>query len=163
MAILDQQTVLWDNVALTTGTVVSTNTIDCGTPGATPVSANRDVRDIGVGEPLAMVVFVTVVALIAGTETYEFDIIQSAAAALTTPTILAKAVFATAGAPALAASRLTAGSVVVVPLPGGVQTARYLGGQYIGANSAGISITAAILPLRDVTQQKYYATAIVIQ
>jgi Flp pilus assembly protein CpaB len=159
MAILDQQTVLWDNVALTTS-AYSTNSYDSGVPGATPVSATPDLRDISVGEPLAMVVFVTVAALHVGTETYEFDITQSASStASSSPDTLVQVAFTTTQAGTL----LKAGAVIVVPLPEGSVTKRYISGHYVSANSAGISVTAAILPMRDVTIARYYATAIVIQ
>ena len=159
MAILDQQTVLWDNVALTTS-AYSTNSYDCGTAGATPLSANPDLRDISTGEPLAMVVFVTVAATTSGTQTYEFDIVQGASAtASSSPTTLVQVAFTTTQA----ATLLAAGKVIVVPIPPGSITQRYLAGHFVSANSASVSVTAAILPLKDVTLARYYATAIVIQ
>lgn len=162
--ILDQQTVLWDNVALTTGTVVSTNTYDCGTSGlGGPASASGDAIDPSGGYPLAMIVFVTVAALKVGTETIEFDFIQSANAALTTPTILVSVKFATAGAPQLAMSLLAAGAVIVVPIPAHSITARYVGGQYIGANTSGISITVFLSHETAAQAQRNFPTAIVIK
>ena len=161
MAILDQQTVLWDNVALTTS-AYSTNSYDCGTAGATPLSANSTVnpRDISVGEPLAMIIFVTVAATVSGTQTYQWEVTQSASAtASSSPTTLVEVPFTTTQA----ATILAAGGVVVVPIPPGSITQRYVSGHFTSANSAAISITAAILPLKDVTIQKYYPTAIVIQ
>jgi hypothetical protein len=161
MSILDQQTVLWDNVALTSS-AYSTNSYDCGVPGATPTSATPDLRDISLGNPLAMVIFVTVSAdHTTGDETYEFDIVQGATAtASSSPTVLVKVPFTDAQAIAL----LKAGQVIVVPLPPGSVTQRYLAGYYVGGGTTPtISVTGAILPLRDVTQARYYASAIVIQ
>lgn len=159
MALLDQQTVLWDNVALSSSGY-STNSYDCGAIPSAPVSPNGAALDPSVGEPLAMVIFVTVAATVNGTQTYQWEITESASTTpSSSPTTLVTVAFTTTQA----ATILAAGGVVVIPIPPGSITQRYISGHFTGANTPSISITAAILPMRDVTIQKYYSSAIVVQ
>lgn len=74
--ILDKQNLLSSAQAVT-ASAVSTNTIDLGTA-----------RDIGAGEDVIIFVTVDVAALAAGAATVDFQVISSAAAALTSPTVL---------------------------------------------------------------------------
>ena|ERR1700719_557024 len=156
--ILDQQTVLWDNVALTTS-AYSTNSYDCG---AIPTggSANGQALDISVGNPLAMIIAVTVAATVNGTQTYEFDITQSASAtASSSPDTLVQVAFTTTQASTL----LLAGAIIVVPLPAGSVTKRYVSGHYVSANSASISVTGWLAEETAAQILKYYTSAIVVQ
>ena len=108
--IMDQTLVLWDNVALTTS-AYSTNSYDCG---AIPTggSANGDQPDPSVGIPLGMLIAVTVAATHAGTETYEFDITQSASTtASSSPDTLVQVAFTTTQSITL----LTAGAAFWCP------------------------------------------------
>lgn len=155
--ILDQQTVLWDAVALTTS-AYSTNSYDCG---AVPSggSANGAAPDPSVGEPLALILSVGVAALVAGTETYQFEVTQSASTtASSSPDTLVAVAFTTAQA----ATLLAAGKVIVVPIPPGSITKRYVSGHYTSANSAGITVTGWLASLRWAQMQKFYTTAIVV-
>ena len=145
--ILDAQTLLWDAAALSTD-AASTNTYDTGAAG----------NDISVGEPLCAVVSVDVAAAVAGTETYELQVIQSASANLGTPDILVSCFFTTARATTL----LAAGKLFVVPIPPGSITKRSIGMYFNGENSAGITVTAWIAPLSMVPREKVYADAITI-
>lgn len=158
--ILDQQTILWDAVALTTS-AYSTNSYDCGAPGAgaAVVTANGEQPDISIGEPMAMIVSVGVAATHAGTETYEFDITQSASpTASSSPDTLVQVAFTTAQATAL----LVAGAVIIVPIPAHSITKRYISGHYVSANSASITVTAWFAAMRWAQAQRFYATAIVV-
>jgi hypothetical protein len=115
-----------------TADAVSTNTIDNG--AVTPA------RDIGTGEPLEVVIQVDVAAdFTTMDETYAFEVIQSAAANLGSPTVLARR--------AIAASLLTAGSIHRIPVPPGSITQRYLGVNYdVGGTTPSITVTAFLQP-----------------
>lgn len=142
---LDALTLLSDAQAVTTD-AVSTNTYDSGAAG----------NEIGRGEPLAVVITVDVAAdFTTGDETYTFEVIQSAAAALTSPDILIQR--------AILAAALTAGSIHVIPIPPGAKTKRYLGMNYnTGGTSPTITVTTAILPLSNVQQHAVYPDNITI-
>jgi hypothetical protein len=154
--ILDQQTVLWDAVALTTS-AYSTNSFDCG---AVPTgSANGDAPDPSVGEPLALIISVGVAATHAGTETYQFEVTQSASTtASSSPDTLVTVAFTTTQA----ATLLAAGKVIVIPIPPGSITKRYVSGHFTGANSSTITVTGWLASLRWAQMQHFYTTAIVI-
>jgi len=147
MAILDAQTLLSDAQAITAD-AVSTNTYDAG--------ATTPQRDIGGGEPLAVVITVDVAAdATTGDETYSFEVIQSAAANLGTPDVLIDRT--------VAAADLYAGAQVVIPLPPGAQTKRYLGLNYnVGGTTPTITCTAYILPQNFAPQIKSYADGFTI-
>lgn len=131
-----------------TATAVSTNTIDLG--NVTPK------RDIGNGEPLGLMVSVGVAAdFTTGDETYEFQFIQSANADLSSQDIL--------GRVAVVAGSLTAGARVVIPIPKGSVTKRYIGARYVLAGTTPtVTVDADILPLSMIEEYKAYADAITI-
>jgi len=144
---LDAQTLMWDATALTSD-AASANTYDTGAAG----------NDISVGEPLALIISVDVAASVDGTQTYEFQVIQSASENLGTPDILVTVPFTTA----LATTLLTAGKIIVVPIPPGAITKRYLGAYFNGANTPTITVTAWFAPMSMIQRDKYYADAITI-
>ena len=117
----------------------ATNVIDLGVAG----------RNIAAGEQMAFVVFVDTAADAAdGDETYEFQIHESAASNMGSPTtLLTKAVSRTL---------LTAGAKVILPVP---ETAlQYLSVYYnVGGTSPSITVTTALIPLSMVDQYKSYA------
>jgi hypothetical protein len=123
----DAHTLLWAAAALTSD-AVSTNTYDCG--------AATD--DVSRGEPLCAVICVIVAAdFTTANETYQFNLLQDAAADLNTADILLSRV--------IAASALTAGSVHIIPFPPGAITKRYLGLGYDGGGTTPtITVTAWI-------------------
>lgn len=137
--LLDAQTLLWDAAALTSD-AASTNTYDSGAAG----------NEIAAGEPLALLLTVDVAAdATTGDETYEFQVIQSANANLSSPDILI--------ARTIAAASLSAGSQHVIPIPPGAKTKRYLGAYYNGGGTTPtITVTAAILPLSMIDKVKTY-------
>lgn len=144
---LDAQTLVWDAAALTTS-ADSTNSYDLAAAG----------NDISQGEPLALVISVDVAALVVGTETYEFQVIQSANSNLSSSDILCSVPFTTA----LAAARLTAGKIIVIPVPPGSITKRYIGARLVSANSAGITVTAWFTLMSMIQRDKHYADNITI-
>lgn len=144
--IIDKLDLLADAQALTT-TANLTNVIDL----AAAALALPD------GEPLELVIKVDVAADGTTTdETYAFDVVTSAAAALTTPTSLGKRTIGYAA--------LTAGSAHHIPLAAGVAMLRYLGViATLGGTTPTITITAFIQPLsmgNDVP--KHFASGSVI-
>lgn len=142
---VDKLTLLWDAAALTSD-AASTNTIDLGAAG----------NDVSVGEPLALVIQVDVAAdYTTGNETYEFQVIQSANADLSSPNILCLI------QPAY--SLLTAGAIVVVPIPPGSITKRYLGAYWNGGGTTPtITVTAWITAMSMIQRDAFYADAVTI-
>lgn len=140
--ILDAQNLLSDAQALT-ATAVSDNAIDLG--NVTPK------RDIGAGEPMCLMFQVDVAAdFTTGNETYQFDLIQSANANLSSSTTLESRI--------IAASLLTAGSIHYVPIPPGAVTARYLGANYtLGGTTPTLTVTCALMPQKDTVSLQTYA------
>lgn len=114
---------------------VSTNTIDLGNPTV----KNR----IGSGEPMAFLVTVDVAADgTTGDETYSFEVIQSANANLSSADIIAQRSFL-----AGQHTQLTAGTRLVIPIPPGLPTKRYIGMNYnTGGTTPSITVTAALMP-----------------
>jgi len=142
---LDAQALLCDAQALSAD-AASTNTFDSG------AAAN----DITEGVPLGIGFTVDVAAdATTGDETYEFQAIQSAAADLGSPDVLALIQPARAD--------LTAGSKWVIPIPPGKKTKRYLGLYFNGGGTTPtITITAWIAPLSMLGGYKSYADGFAI-
>ena len=140
--ILDAQNLLSDAQALT-ATAVSTNTIDLG--NVTPK------RGIGAGEPMTLMFQVDVAAdHTSGNETYQFDLIQSANADLSSADTLESRVISYAD--------LTAGAIHYVPVPPGSITKRYIGANYtLGGTTPTITVTCALMPQKDVDSLQTYA------
>lgn len=118
---------------------LSTNTIDLGSQ--TPK------RQMGDGEPLCVVVQVDVSAdFTTGDETYEFQVIESANANLSTATIIAQQTYIASGV--MISSLLVAGYILVIPIPPGFPTQRYLGLNFNGGGTTPtITFTAWLTPL----------------
>jgi hypothetical protein len=138
---LDKQTVLSDNQAVTTGTEVSTNAYDMGAAGTMPYNYGSAPHDIGSGTPVEVIVEV-LTAFTAGTS-LKVNLITSASSNLGTPTILC-------GSDAVAEASLVAGyQFRLRAIPQGIGQ-RYLGVQYVtvGTHSTG-NVTAAVVLDRD--------------
>lgn len=129
-----------------TATAVSTNTYDSETAG----------NDMSIGEELVLAVAVDVAAdFTTGDETYTLQLIQSAAANLGSPDVLASR--------AILAADLTAGSTHYLPLPQGSKTKRYLGYQLVAAGTTPtVTLTAFLQPASMIDKQKFYANNYVI-
>lgn len=153
--ILDNLTRLVSAQAFTSSGAVTTNSLPLKLAG----------RDIGSGEPLAMVFTVTTSALVAGTETYLFraqtatnaDGTTGAQIIASTPTYTVAS-----GAIANRIDALAAGSKVVLPIPPESipATATHLAGFVVLGSFSGISCTVDIVPLSHVEESvKKYADA----
>lgn len=142
--ILDSQTQLSASQAVTVS-AVATNVYDTTTAG----------NDISVGEEMVAVISVIVAAKVSSLdETYQFDFNNSASADLSSPTLLARRVFTNAMATAV----LTLGALIVVPIPQGSKTLRYIGLNYVtGGSSPSITCSVEIQPARMLQFNKVYA------
>lgn len=158
--IRDAQTNLWEAAALAgAGTVVSTNAYDLG---AAPVT-NAPANDIAGGEPMCVILCSIVGAVNTnGSETYEIDLITSASANLSSPTVVAAFKWTNAQ---VQASVLAAGTIFILPIPPGFIAQRFLGGQSVLAGAAPTwTITAWIAPMSRGFEEikKTYGTKITI-
>lgn len=142
---IDSQLLLSDAQAVTAD-AVSSNTVDTGAAG----------NSIEIGEPLVIVIQVDVAAdATTGDETYSFEAIQSAAANLGSPDVLASVT--------IAASALSAGSIHYLPIPQGSKSKRYLGLNYsVGGTTPTITCTAFIQPANQIQAFKAYADGFTI-
>ena len=140
MGFVDAQTQLCSAQAFSAD-AVSENTYDSG---AALINTPE-------GEPLGIGIHVTVAAKVSGgTETYEFQAIQSAAADLSSPDVLALI--------RPARVDLTVGKRLVLPLPPGSKTKRYLGlNVNVGGTTPSITINTFIAPLSFLGGWKAYA------
>lgn len=134
--ITDAQTRFSSGQALTTGTVVSTNSYDTGSA-----------RDVGRGKELRIIV-TTDTAFIGGTSV-QANIVESAASDLTGATVVASG-------PVVAEAALTAGALLLdIALPR--TSKRYLGIQY---NNAGTHTTGSVSAhiVFDTDSRTYFAS-----
>ena len=112
-----------------TATAYSTNTIDI-----------EDIRDLGVGEPVGFGVSVGVAAdITTGDETYEFQVVQSANANLSSHDVLLSIV--------KPAAQLTLGELFFLPIPIDGVTKRYIGLRYVLAGTTpSVTVSADAKP-----------------
>ena len=141
---IDHQEVLSDAQALT-ATADSTNHRDLGSD-----------RDIGRGEPMALVLIVDVAAdTTTGDETYQFQVETDDNTSFTSSTIIADRT--------IAGSALTAGSRHVIPLAHANE--RYVQGVYtLAGTTPSVTVTAFLQPMsmidsNDVTYPNGYTIA----
>lgn len=137
---VDALLTLSDAQALTgTVAIVSTNTYDAGNPTVK--------RDIGVGEPVNLVVSVDVTP--AGTTpTLQVELLQSANADLSSPDVIA-------GSGVLAAASYPAGTILELPVPAGRITKRYIGARYTQTGTTPtVTVTAFLQPQNMSSQAK---------
>lgn len=131
---VDARLLVSDAQAVTT-TLIATDSIPLGVAGL----------DLGAGEAVGFQFNIDVAALVAGTETYAFQIVTATASNGTSgQVIIAERAFTTAQAAAL-----VAGSSFVLPIPTGLisATATHITARYETANSAGVTVTAFLTPL----------------
>lgn len=150
--ILDELLQLSDSQA-ETSTAISDNIIDLGAVD----------RNIGTGEPMAVVFNVEVAALVSDTdETYVFTVeVDSAATMDTAEKAIASISFSAAADPypALPASLLAAGYVFAlnIPLGGLAEAERYLAARYtLGGTTPGLTVSAHLVPLSGIPKNVDY-------
>jgi hypothetical protein len=85
-------------------------------------------------------------------------VIQSASANLSSPDILLKIPFTTA----LATTLLAIGAIIIIPIPQGAITKRYIGLYFDGANTPTITVTAFITLASMIQRDKNYAKGYVV-
>jgi len=143
--ILDAQTLMSDSQALT-ATAYSSNTYDSGAAD----------NDISIGEDMCVVMNVEVAAdSTNGDETYEFQVVQSANANLSSHDVLCSRT--------IAAASLSAGSIHILPLPAGSKTKRYLGVRYVLAGTTPtVTVSASYIPQKFAQVYKNYPDGITI-
>lgn len=143
--ILDSQNLLSDAQAFTSSGY-TTNTIDLG--NVTPKN------EIGTGEGLALVFTVDVAADTGSSdETYQFQLVQSANANLSSHDVLVQT-----DTSFITRSTLVAGYQVVLPVPPGMVSKRYLGGRLVlGGTTPSITVTGFLQPRAMVQNYKDYA------
>ncbi len=142
---IDSQLKFSDAQALTgPSTTVSTNIVDLGVD-----------RDIGIGEAMAVAIFVGVAADFTTTdETYQFTVQTATDAAFTSPvTVVASA--------AIDGDELAAGATVVLPI--GHENLQFL---RVSNTTAGttpsVTIDAVLMPLADISGTVDYASGFVV-
>ncbi|WP_448953068.1 Bbp16 family capsid cement protein [Labrys neptuniae] len=127
---MDQQLVMSDKQTLTTGTVVSTNTIDLS-----------QARDLGIGDQDLELIIQVNTALTGGTSV-QFAYVTSANADLSSPNVIVQT-------PAIAAASLTAGTewlrVQIPALSLASQMQRYIGVQYTIVGTFGAGTVSAFI------------------
>lgn len=147
--ILDAQTQLSNAQDVTGADAYSTNTYDTG--------ASSPSRRIGDGEPMCAVVTVDTAAGADGgsfTDTFDFMVVDSPNANLGSHTVLAQR--------RIAAAALVAGAIIVIPIPPGTNTQRYVGMRYeLGADDT-VSVSAWIVPQSFVAKLMTYAKGYVV-
>ena len=139
---IDSQCLLSDAQALT-ASAYSTNTYDSGAAG----------NEIGAGEPLCAVITVDTAADTAsGDETYQFSLVQSANANLSSHDVLVAT-----DTSFITRAVLVAGYKLVIPLPPGMKSKRYLGIRYtLGGTTPSVTVTAEIQPQNMVQMNNVY-------
>lgn len=133
--------------AVTSADAYSTNTIDLG--------ATTPVREIGSGEAMALVVTVDTAGAGDGTpasftDTFDFMLVQSVNANLSSHDVIIQR--------RIPGAQLVAGAIIVIPIPPGRPTKRYIGARYELGTDDTITVTAYLAPLAFVqTLAKSYA------
>lgn len=118
----------------------ATNLIDCGVTG----------MNIGDGEQLAVVIDIDVAAdHTTGDETYTFNVVTSDNSDQSSPTTVATQ--------SPAATALTAGSRLIIPIPIGVALKQYLGLAYdVGGTTPSVTCTAWVAPVSMIEKLRTY-------
>lgn len=134
---VDSQNLFSDSQALT-ATAASTNLIDLGVD-----------RDMGVGEPLAVVLTVEVAAdATTGNETYQVDVETDDNSSFSSASVIARRI--------PTAAELALGTVMVIPLPN--TNERYIRLNYtLGGTTPTVTLSAHLAPLSMVQNNRTYA------
>lgn len=132
--ILDSQHTFSDAQALTV-TVASTNVIDLGID-----------RNLGIGEPMCVIITVDVAAdATTGDETYQFDLETDDNVGFASPLILARRIVS--ALPNIPRATMAAGFKLVIPVPNDTTAERFLRLNYtLGGTTPLITVTAQLQP-----------------
>lgn len=142
MAYVDAQNLYSDAQALV-ASGVSTNLIDHG----------QD-RNLGIGEPLVIVLTVDVAAAGGGTLTVQLQTDDNAA--FSSPANVT-------ATQALAAAALTAGAQIIIPVPPDLLTERFTRLNYVMATMTGITVTSFLTRASMVQNQVTYAAGVTVR
>ena len=141
--ILDALTQLADGLAVTDADSYTTYSYDLG---------NVDPkREVGTGEPLALV-FSVGVAAAGSTDTCDFIAVQSANADLSSHTPLSTR--------RITIAALTVGSHHVIPIPPGSVSSRYIGGRVELGSGDTVTVDCNLIPQNFIQIYKSYADAL---
>lgn len=137
--ILDNFEKLSDGQALSSGTVKSTNYKNFGAD-----------RNVGIGEPLAVVISVdTAAATASGSGTFTFELESDSVNTFASPTVFISRT--------IAGSLLTAGSLHVLPIPADTVTEQYLEGKWtLAGDTPTVTISAYIIPQKAIQGHVVY-------
>jgi hypothetical protein len=145
--ILDKQNMFSEaqSVATTVGTVTSTNSIDLGA-AQTTATGGAILADIARAGDLQVLCQVTTTVTSGGAATISAQLIQSANADLSSPTVLVQT-------PAIALATMIAGYQFRLAVPPGISQ-RYLGMQYVvaGATTTAGAVTSGIVETKQTTR-----------
>lgn len=143
--ILDSQHTLSDAQALTV-TAVSTNIIDLGVD-----------RNLGIGEPMCVLITVDVTAdATTGDETYQFDIETDDNSGFASPLILARRIVS--ALPNIPRATLAAGFKLAIPIPNDTTAERFIRLNYtLGGTTPIITVTAQLQPMSMVQADAVFA------
>jgi len=144
---IDKELLVWDAAALTVD-AASTNAID--------LSSVTPKIDIGAGEPMMFILQVDVSAdFTSSNETYQFNVIDSDNADLSSPRIMLSRL--------IDYSLLTAGTLHDLPVPAVAVAKRYLGLYFDGGNTTPTITVTAWLSLRSMFDRQHtYAKGYVV-
>ncbi len=141
---VDALLLLSDKQVLGTGATPSTNEIDFSVD-----------RDMGKGEPMAVVISVTVAADVADAdETYQFDLRTDDNAAMASAQVLITRI--------ILGADLTEGSVHIIPLP--LVNEQFIDMNYtLAGTTPSVTLSAFLLPQSMVQAYEFYASGFTIQ
>lgn len=142
---LDAQNLFSDAQALTV-TVASTNLIDLGVD-----------RNVGIGEPMCVVITVDVAAdATTGDETYQFDLETDDNVGFASPLILARRIVS--ALPNIPRATMAAGFKLLIPVPNDTTAERFLRLNYtLGGTTPTITVTAFLQPMSMVQAEAVFA------
>lgn len=147
------------------------NQLRLGTAQALSASGNTTdyldiskVRNLGDGNPLAMVFTVTVAADYTTTdEAYTFAIQCDDNTSFSSPTTLESRLFSLANANP-PGTYLKAGAQVVLPIPAGLSVEQYVRGNFtLGGTTPSVTVTTDVMPLSMVAKTALYASGFAVQ
>jgi len=143
--ILDAQGQLSSAQALTDGETASTNLVDLGVD-----------RNVGIGEPLGVLINVTVAAKTSDNdETYQFDLMTDSAVGFGTEVDVLTRI--------IARGTLVAGFKFVLPVPPDTITDRYLRVSYtLGGTAGTITVDSHLMPMSMIQKEVVYPDNITI-